>query len=337
MERSGKSTEKKKNEKESAAGRSVPFYLGLVQGLIWFLLAVVITVISLLRHDDQYIFLIMLISALFGTAFIVLGKYACNHKGAAIGLVVLSTVIFLVGGVLFASFGFAGGIVGIVKNQKEKPVQPAEEEGHEPAETVDPAETGASSAETTTPVLEEAARFPKKKYKARLNFGSKSFVLAVILWALSLCGSLLVPLSAAIFLRFAPEAWLPLCLTGLILFFVAGDIAHLVLNYLDEKEPRKAVRVFWWLSLPPYACTISFIFMMIAAVGMLYKVITGNYEPKPKGEKLFVVYDNGYERKLKRAEGSEIIAGTLFYRYVDDIGNHWLSSDERTFYKKKHY
>ena len=135
-------------------------------------------------------------------------------------------------------------------------------------------------------------------------------------------------------LRYAPEAWLPLFLTGVILFFVAGDIAHLVLNYLDEKEPRTAVRVFWWLSLPPYVCTFSFIFMMIAAVGMLYKVITGNYESKPKGEKLFVVYDNGYERTLKRAEGSEIVAGTLFYRYVDDLGYYWLSADERTFYKK---
>ena len=213
-------------------------------------------------------------------------------------------------------------------------MQPAEEEEQEPAETGNPAETGASSKDTAASDLEGVAPVPKKKYKVRLNFGSKSFVLAVIFWALSLCGSLLVPLSAAILMRFAPEAWLPLFLTGVILFFVAGDIAHLVFNYLDEKEPRKAVRVFWWLSLPPYACTFSFILMMIAAVGMLYKVITGNYESKPKGEKLFVVYDNGYKRTLKRAEGSEIIAGTLFYRYVDDLWYYWLSSDERTFYKK---
>ncbi len=201
MKQPEKSTEKKKNKKKSAAGRSTPFYLGLVQGIIWLLLAVGGTVLMCLPYGHpSFIFWIVPISALFGTAFIVLGKFSCEHKSAAIGLVVLSAVIFcfsMAGGILFASFGLAGGIVGMVKNQKEKPVQPAEEEEHEPAETVDPAETGASSAETAAPDLEGAAPVPKKKYKARLNFGSKSFVLAVVLWALSLCGFLLVPLSAA--------------------------------------------------------------------------------------------------------------------------------------------
>lgn len=319
--------EKRVRDEKKQTKNLLPFYLAIAQGCLYLCIFLVVFGKHLRFLPWLKLLVICAIALTAIVPYFILGKFACTHRGGAIALVVLSTL-------MFAPLGLAGGIVGIVKNQKEKPVQPAEEEEHEPAETVDPAETGASSAETAAPVLEETAPVPKKKYKARLNFGSKSFVLAVVLWALSLCGFLLVPLSAAILLRYAPEAWLPLFLTGVILFFVAGDIAHLVLNYLDEKEPRTAVRVFWWLSLPPYVCTFSFIFMMIAAVGMLFKVITGNYESKPKGEKLFVVYDNGYERTLKRAEGSEIIAGTLFYRYVDDLGYYWLSADERTFYKK---
>lgn len=338
------SIRRKKREKSKKSGKSAPFYWGLVQGIIW-LVTAVIGVVLCLVYSGTYYCRFAFIPSFIGIIFIVLGKFACNHKGAAICLVGLSSVLALpfliVGppfGLLYSSFALTGGIVGIVKNKKKKSA-PAEQLTEE--EKKAKADADESSAETLPTALEGTAPTPNKKYKVRLNLGSKSFTIAVVFWVLSLCGFLLIPLSAEILPRyasgFAEKGWFPLFLTGLLLFVLAGDIAHLVFNYLDEKAPRANVRVFWWLTLPPYVCTFSFILMVLAIVGMLYKVLTGNYESKPKGEKVFVVNDNGYERKLKRAEGNEIIDGTLFYRYIDDIGNHWLSADEKTFYKKKFY
>lgn len=321
----------------------IPFYLAIAQGCLYLCIFLVLWTTQIrkaisnnLAGDpalwDIAVWAIAFVSIL---PYFILGKFACTRRGAAIALVVLSAW-------MFAVFGLAGGILGIVRNKKEKIAQPTAEEKQESTETsAVPAETVAPIPEKTAPVLQKTTPVPKKKYKVRLNLGSKSFVLAVIFWALSLCGFILIPISAGVLPQVAPgfaeQAWLPLFLTGLLLFFVAGDIAHLVFNYLDERAPCTSVRVFWWLTLLPYFCTFCFILMMIAIVGMLYKVLTGNYDSKPKGEKIFVVYDNGFERKLKRAEGNELIEGTLFYRYIDDIGDYWLSADERTFYKKRRY
>ena len=176
----------------------------------------------------------------------------------------------------------------------------------------------------------------KNNLRLGINFGNASFILLIVLAALSIAGFILIPVGGAI-------RNLTVFFVGVGAFLILGFLAHCIANVIYAPHPSdskgKTILAFDVLTILSYWCLIVFVAVMLYVISFIIKLFKDDFEGFSLGgsqssEKQWTIMDHGFERTLTKMGSAKYVDGTRYTYYRDDIGTLWLSKDGKNFIKE---
>ena len=180
-------------------------------------------------------------------------------------------------------------------------------------------------------------------------------------WVFTVLSYLAIPILFAFWaILQTDDAWWQILIIGGVLFCILGYIGHIlalkykmfhgggctvpyILTFPAFLIPFVIIGVIWLvLSLVNFICyLITDRYLMSELLNWIKRDclgIGGDSSSQGQEETIYVVYDGGFERKLKMWTHykQDFYNPSLYYdRLIDDIGNYWRSYDDcRTFRKE---
>lgn len=201
----------------------------------------------------------------------------------------------------------------------------------------------ASADPPAAPVSAETKEGAKRKTLAdhariRLNLGSASFVIGMILAVASLCGLIML-----IIIECGAASWgvdsdtvTTVMIIGLALFLLGGFLGHAVSLFLRTEEKTTPTLVLYILTVVQYAALIFivvwFIYLISTMIWLLREGFSSGGSSGGSGEKVWKIYVGGTTYQIKRTSGVQYDAhGDRYAIYRDQFGNNWYSRNEKDF------